>query len=279
MSRDSPRSAVRQLARASARDLLRTPMTVISMSAVFVIFLLVYVLLQWSIDAQGGGVDMLGANLGVLLMAGFSAIALVGTAVPIVAMRERGTLRVFATTPLNRLTFLVAMLPVRLALAAAQILVVVVIAAARGGVEPAALVRLLATAILGLAMLLSVGLLVASRARSAEATQQSMAMLSILLVFASGGLVPEGILPSPVVAAMRILPTTWFADAVRADATGYTALAPVPLLWAGMALVAVVALVAAVRRFDWDGRRWAAPIPASSTDRPAAHCEGALDAR
>jgi ABC-type multidrug transport system permease subunit len=266
-----------QLARASARDLLRTPMTMVSMLAVFATFLLVYALLQWSIQAQGGGVDMLGPNLGVLLMAGFSAIALVGTTVPIVAMRERGTLRVFATVPLSRLTFLLALLPVRVAIAAAEVAVVLVIVAVREGPHPLALLRLLITASLGLAMLLCVAFLAAARARSAESTQQSMAMVSILLVFASGGLLPEEIVPAPVTALMRVLPTTWFADAVRADAVGFTPFLPVPVLWLGMLLVAACALLVALRRFDWDGRSWASstsPTPSA----PAAH-HGGTDAR
>lgn len=265
----------RRLAFSLSRDLLRTPLTMISMSSVFVIFLLVYLMLQWSIDAQGGGPDMIGANLGVLLMAGFSAIALVGTAVPIVAMRERGTLRVFATTPLHRLTFFLALLPVRILLAAAQIVVVLAIAALRSGVAPTAILRLLITAAIGLAMLLAVSLLVASRARSAEATQQSMAMLSILLIFASGGLLPEEIVPATVTAAMRALPTTWFADAVRADVVGYTPFVPVPWLWVGMLVIAAASLVWAVRRFDWDGRRWAPPSTGPHSATPTR--EGARD--
>lgn len=150
----------------------------------------------------------------------------------------------------------------RIALAAAEIVVVIAIAALRNGVELTSILRLLITASAGLAMVLAVGLLAASRARSAEATQQSMAMLSILLVFASGGLLPEEIMPPPVAAAMRALPTTWFADAVRADVgVGYAPFAPLPLLWLGMIVLAAASLVWAVRRFDWDGRRWAPPAP------------------
>lgn len=256
------------LVRASARDLLRTPMTMVSMLAVFGTFLLVYCLLQWSIDAQGGAVDMLGSNLGVLLMAGFSAIALVGTTVPIVAMRERGTLRVFATLPVGRLTFLISLIPVRLTIAGVEVAIVLGIVAVRGAAEPLDVLRLSITASIGLAMLLCVSFLAAARARSAESTQQSMAMVSVLLVFASGGLLPEEIVPAPVTAAMRALPTTWFADAVRADAVGYVPFLPIPVLWVGMLLVGAGALVIALRRFDWDGRRWAAPsVPATSAPR------------
>ena len=91
-----------EFARLGSRDLLRAPKTLVSMSMVFVTFLVVYLLLQWSIDAQGGEADFIRSNLGVVLMAGFCSIALVGTTVPLVAMRERGTLRAFATVPLSR---------------------------------------------------------------------------------------------------------------------------------------------------------------------------------
>lgn len=238
----------------SARDLLRTPMTTISMATVFVVFLAIQLLLQWSVESRGGDVDLLGADLGIVFMAGCCAVALVGTSVPLVAMRERGTLRAFATVPMPRSAFLLGMLPVRVAIVLLEMAVVLVVAGARGHLDGAPLARFAATATIGAAMLFAVALLVASRGRSAEATQQSMAMVSILVVFASGGLVPDEIVPGWAVAAMRALPTTWFAEAAAADLAGDPAFAPVPVLWAGMALVAVAASATAVRRFDWDSR-------------------------
>ncbi len=243
-----------EFARLGARDLLRAPKTLVSMSMVFVTFLCVYLLLQWSIDAQGGEVDFIRSNLGVVLMAGFCSIALVGTTVPLVATRERGTLRAFATVPLSRTVFLLSVLPVRCMLALLQVVVVLVVAAVRGYLVELDGFRLLVSAMLGLAMLMGVALLFAARARSAEATQQSMAMLSILIVFASGGLLPEGMVPEAVTAAMRLLPTTWFAEALSADLVGRAPFVPLAVLWAGMAIIAAGALMLAVRRFDWDAR-------------------------
>lgn len=244
----------RGFAAISARDLLRSPSTLLSMSAVFVVFLTVYALLQWSIENQGGAIDLLRANLGVVLMAGICSVALVGTTVPLVAMRERGTLRAFATVPLQRSAFLLGMLPVRVAIVLLELIVVLVVAALRGHLDGVQLLRLAVTAVLGAAMLFAVALLFAARARSAEAMQQSMAMLSVLIVFASGGLLPAEIVPQAVTAAMRVLPTTWFAEAAAADLSGSEPFAPVPLLWAGLALITVVAMTLALRRFDWDAR-------------------------
>lgn len=258
---------VRSFAVISTRDLLRSPATLVSMGAVFIVFLAIYALLQWSIDAQGGDVDLLRANLGVVLMAGISAVALVGTTVPLVGMRERATLRAFATVPLQRSAFLLGMLPIRAAIVLLELAVVLSVAALRGYLDGAQLLRLVVTAALGAAMLFAVALLLAARARSADAMQQSMAMLSILIVFASGGLLPEEIVPQAVTAAMRALPTTWFAEAAAADLSGSAPFAPVPLLWAGMAVVTAVAAALAVRRFDWDAR---AGLARRST-REAAH--------
>jgi hypothetical protein len=71
------------------------------------------------VDTDGDvKVDPLRVNLGVATMLGIASIAFIGTTVPLVAMRERGLLRLFGTTPLRRSTFLLAQLPARAAIAA-----------------------------------------------------------------------------------------------------------------------------------------------------------------
>ena len=59
--------------------------------------------------------DILRINLPTTLALGFMSIAFTGTTAPLVALRKRGTLRLLGTTPVRRLSFIVAQTPVRAA--------------------------------------------------------------------------------------------------------------------------------------------------------------------
>lgn len=205
------------------------------------------------VDTQGDvKMDPLRQFLGVAAMTGIASIAFIGTAVPLVAMRERGLMRLLGTTPLRRSTFLAAQLPSRVAIAFAEVAIVVAIAVWRGYVDGLNVLSFAVTCVLGTAMLFAIAVLCATRARNAEATQQGMAMLTIMLVFVSGGLLPPGLLPEFVQLAMNVVPTSWLASAAAADLTGAETFLPVPVLWGLMALAAGVAAAAAAWLFQWD---------------------------
>lgn len=205
------------------------------------------------LDTEGDvKIDALRQFLGIIAMTGIAAVAFIGTTVPLVAMRERGLLRLLGTTPLRRGTFLAAQLPSRVAIALAEVAIVVAIAAWRGYVDGLNILSFTVTFVLSTAMLFAIGVLCASRARNAVATQQGMAMLAIMLVFVSGGLLPPSILPDFVQVIMNAVPTSWLATAAAADLTGTTPFLPLPLLWGLMALVAIAATLTAARIFQWD---------------------------
>ena len=205
------------------------------------------------VDSDGDvKLDPLRANLGVAAMLGIASIAFIGTTVPLVAMRERGLLRLFGTTPLRSSTFLLAQLPARVLVAVVPITLTVAIAVWQRYLDGLDVLGLGVTFLLGTAMLLSFGLLFAARSRNAEATQQSMAMLTIMLVFASGGLLPASILPAVIQIAMNCLPTTWLATAASATLTGSEPFFPLTVLWALMAVAAACAAGMAARLFEWD---------------------------
>lgn len=196
--------------------------------------------------------DPLRTFLGVVALTGFASVAFIGTTVPLVGMRERGLLRLFGTTPLPRVTFLLAQVPARLAVVLVEIAIVIAIAAWRRYVDGIDLLSLGVTLALGSAMLFAFSLIFAARSRNAEATQQSMATLVLMLVFTSGGVLPPDILPSFLQIIMNALPSTWFAVAVNADLTGAAAFLPVPVLWVLMGVCACVGLLVAARLFEWD---------------------------
>ncbi|WP_158253238.1 ABC transporter permease [Cryobacterium sp. N19] len=205
------------------------------------------------VDSDGDvKLDPLRANLGVAAMLGIASIAFIGTTVPLVAMRERGLLRLFGTTPLRRSTFLLAQLPARVLVAAVPITLTVAIAVWQRYLDGLDVLGLGVTFLLGTAMLLSFGLLFAARSRNAEATQQSMVMLTIMLTFASGGLLPASIVPPVIQIAMNCLPTTWLATAASVTLTGSEPFFPLTALWALMAVAAGCAAGMAARLFEWD---------------------------
>lgn len=196
--------------------------------------------------------DPLRMYLGVAALTGIAGAVFIGLTVPLVGMRERGLLRLFGTMPLRRSTFLLAQVPARLVVVLFEILVIVAIAVWRRYVDGLDVLSLAVTVALGSAMLFALALVFAGRSRNAEATQQSMVMLTLLLVFASGGIVPPSVLPSIAQVVMNALPTTWFVAALNADLTGAESFVPVPVLWLLMGLGACGALVFASRLFEWD---------------------------
>ncbi|WP_161499010.1 ABC transporter permease [Cryobacterium aureum] len=199
-------------------------------------------------------VDLLRANLPAVAAIGFMAIAFMGTAVPLVSLRQRGTLRLLGTTPVKKLTFIAAQTPVRFASGMVVALLVSVISIAMGYVSVVGLARLTATFLLGLLMFFAFAYLLASRSRNAELINHISAVIPVLALFASGEVFPKQILPEPVLVALNVLPTTWFAQAAGTDLSGTTPFIDVYLLWAMMLAVTIGVALLAARIFVWDDR-------------------------
>lgn len=250
------RSPFVEVSRASALELLRNGKIVASMMFMFGFFLLLIVwlnaVLADSPDVPGG--DYLRLNLATCIVVGYLAIAITGTTVPLVALRERGTLRLLGTTPLKRLTFLLAQTPARFALGAAEALVILAIALARGYLDPLQTLRLSVTLLLGLVMLFSFGYLLASRLRNAEVANQFTGLIPIIVLLTSGTVFPPSLFPDWLVPVLNAIPTAWFIQAAGADLSGYTPFASVYVLWGLMAAATVVATLLAARLFRWDIR-------------------------
>lgn len=203
-------------------------------------------------DGGDAKLDPLRMYLGVAALTGIASAVFIGLTVPLVGMRERGLLRLLGTTPLRRSTFLLAQVPGRSVVVLVEVLVIVVIAVWRRYVDGFDVLSLAVTVVLGSAMLFALALMFAARSRSAEATQQGMVMLTILLVFASGGIMPPSALPGFAQVVMNALPTTWFVAALSADLTGADPFVPVPVLWLFMGVGACGAFLVSARLFEWD---------------------------
>ena len=251
----SQSQAFRRLASMSARDMLRNRLTGLAPVFLFAWLLIIYFALSLMLSngTADTGQHPLRAALPSILMAGIAGVAFMALTVPLVSMRERGLLRLLGTTPLKRPVFLAAQLPARLVLVGVEVLCVFVLAHVAGFIsESNNYWRLLGTLVVGIAMLFSCAMLLASHARSTEATHQGMTMLVMGLFVFSGTFLPPGTLPAFTDVFTNAIPSTWFAAALSADITGATPFLPVPLLWAMMLVVALVAGLVASRRFEWD---------------------------
>jgi len=196
--------------------------------------------------------DPLRNSLASIVMVSFLSLALLGTAVPVVALRGKGTLRLLGTTPLKRSTFILSQSPARFLLGVAQLGLVVGVTAVLGYVSPAAMPRLIVTALLGLTMLFALGYLIGSRASNAEAATTIVSLLIPVALMLSGSIIPLSVFPPEVSAVVSWLPTTVLANALSVDLVGATGAANVWVAWGVMAGVAVVAGGLATWLFRWD---------------------------
>lgn len=187
----------------------------------------------------------------VLILA-FASLALYGTAIPIIQLRERGTLRLLGVTPLSRLSFLLAQAPARLAIALIQLLVMGTVAALTGFLDVAQLAGLAATLLLGLAMLFSLGYLAAGLLRDSESSSLVLGTLLPIVLFLSGVFLPLQLLPDVLQGISRFIPLTYFGDALRQDLVGFDGEFARWISYLSMGGTAVVATLLATRTFRWD---------------------------
>ncbi len=205
-------------------------------------------------DASGAPeTDILRINLATVLVTVFMAIAFMGTSVPLVTLRQRGTLRLLGTTPVKRLSFIVAQSPIRFALGIGEALVIVLVAASQGYVESFNVLRLFVTLILGLAMLFAFAYLLASRSAHPDVITQVTGFLPVIVISSPRArCLPIDIFPDVVRYITYAFPSTWFMQAIGADIAGTDPFVPVYWLWLMMAGVGVAAALLAARLFKWD---------------------------
>ncbi|GHD35329.1 ABC transporter permease [Nocardiopsis kunsanensis] len=196
--------------------------------------------------------DALRFGLPGVLVLSFGSLALFGTAVPVIQLRSQGTLRLLGTTPLSRLTFLLAQAPVRFAMAALQFLVLAALAYALGFFDPVKLPTLLMSALLTLVLMSSLGFVLAARLRNTEIATQIGGWILPVVLMVSGLLVPPNFLPEVLDDVNRFLPFAPLGDMLRADLVG---LAPDHSWWASAGIVAAWAvglILVAAKLFVWD---------------------------
>ncbi|MHC3394131.1 ABC transporter permease [Streptomyces lavendulocolor] len=200
----------------------------------------------------GAPFDPLKAALPTGLLMSLMSTAFFGTATPLIALRTRGTLRLLGTTPLSRLTFVIAQAPVRLALVVAQLVVLGTVAVAMDFVPLADTLRLMGTGMLGALMLFAFGYLIAARLRNAEVVNGLLGLLMPVLLLFSGLFLPLSMLPSALTTVAEVLPTTYLVDALNHDLNEAAAVHSLTVDWSVLLAATVVFGGLAARLFRWD---------------------------
>lgn len=230
------------------RDLKTLFMTVLYPFVILAIFLFVGAVTPRS----GSGPGMQAMAIAMTLFLCVGSFGFFGVAIPLISLRERGTLRLLSTTPLRRATLLVSQAPGRVAVVLGQLAVIIGIGVGIGAVTLANIPMLLVTCVLGMTVFAALGYLIGGRAPSTEATNTVTAVGLVVLMFLSGLVFPLGGLPSVLQDVMRVLPTTYLGDMLRHFSVGATAQYPF-LLGAGVILAFAAGLAAlAVWTFRWD---------------------------
>lgn len=200
----------------------------------------------------GEPLDPFRFGLPSVLILSFASLVLFGTAIPIISLRERGTLRLLGTTPLARTTFLLAQAPARFAIAFAQLGAMALLAGVTGFLEPGAIASLLLTSVFGLALLFSLGYLAAGLLRSTELATSTLGTVLPFSLFLSGIFVPLSVLPDSLRAVAPYVPLSYLGDALRQDLVGLPGEYSRGLSYGVMLGAAVVATALAARTFSWD---------------------------
>jgi len=204
-------------------------------------------------DSGGFYADPLRYGTVGALVYGLASLGLFGVAGPIISMRQQGILRLMRTTPVTRLTFVVAQVPARLLLGMGITLCALLASWSVWDVSLGQMAAAFGTSMLGFWMLAAFGYLVGGTLTSSEA---SFAVGSPVLTFAAlAGAVffPLTGMPGWIQALPPFVPLTYLADALRQNlGVGGPALFP---LWLDLLVLLAITLAVtflAVRLFRWD---------------------------
>jgi ABC-2 type transport system permease protein len=205
---------------------------------------------------------------------GMLALALVqlgmfATATPLLKARDRGSLRYLLNTPLTVVELLIGQVGMRVALAMVQVGLLLGAGALLIPLHALTWLAVAGLALLGVAMLVSIGYALAGVPRSLEAGMALIMILNFVMMF--GGNIfwdPKGSLPLEIVA--HLVPASYLADALRQLIVGQEGLWPMWVDLLAMLGWTAAAVAFAARTFSFDMNRRAKPARTAAPARPLA---------
>lgn len=182
-----------------------------------------------------------------IMMTGFFGV------MPLVEWREKKVLKRLGVTPLRRSTVVFSQVAFRLVLTVLQAIILLGVAYFAFNVQVIGnWFMLLGLLLLGTLSFISIGYLVASRARTVEGAMPIINLITFPMMFLSGIFFPVEIMPDfmrPVVAAF---PLTYLGDAFRQIMVDATPLHPLIIDVAVLGGWLIVCMVLAIRFFRWE---------------------------
>lgn len=172
---------------------------------------------------------------------------------PLVQMREAQVLRRLGATPLKRVTLLGAQISWRLTSGLIQAGLLVGYGVVVYRMRPdAGWLLMLAAEVLGAAVMIAIGFLLAGLSRSNESCIAFGQLVQFPMMFLSGILFPLEMLPKFLLPVAKAMPLTYFGDALKQTMLGAPALFP---LWVDFAVLGgclVLFSGLSVRFFRWE---------------------------
>jgi ABC-2 type transport system permease protein len=182
-----------------------------------------------------------------IMMTGFFGV------IPLVEWREKKVLKRLGVTPLRRSTVVLSQVAFRLVLTVLQAIILLGVAYFAFDVQVIGnWLMLLGLLLLGTLSFVSIGYLVASRARTVEGAMPIINIITFPMMFLSGIFFPVEIMPDfmrPVVAAF---PLTYLGDAFRQIMVGAPPLHPLIIDVAVLGGWLIVCMALAIRFFRWE---------------------------
>jgi ABC-2 type transport system permease protein len=173
-------------------------------------------------------------------------------AIPLVGDREKLILKRLAATPLRRWQLIGSNVLMRLLIALAQTVIIVVVGTAAFGVQITGNLLVVAGFVmLGAVTFLSLGYVIASFANTEDSANGMTSMIQFPMMFLSGAFFQIDQMPQFLQVVARAIPLTYLADALRQVMVGGAAFAPLWTCFLVLAAWLVVCFAIASRKFRW----------------------------
>ncbi|WP_054974534.1 ABC transporter permease [Paenibacillus sp. A3] len=199
--------------------------------------------------------DILKFTFPSVLILAFLSLSLTGTSVPIIQMRQRGSLRLFALTPVNRFNLVASQILVRAVIAMIQVAIMLVYSFQTGIVTAESVPGILMVSGFGLLMFFSLGYMLGGMLRSQEAVNGVIGLIMGPLMIVCGLFYPLEWMPPLIRTFSQYVPLTYFGDGLRKFVnTGTEAMASLFVDCLVMTSTAALFLVIALYTFQWDDR-------------------------
>jgi ABC-2 type transport system permease protein len=173
-------------------------------------------------------------------------------AIPLVADREKLILKRLGATPLRRWQLVGSNVAMRLLIAVAQAVIIVLVGSVLFGVKvTGSLFVIGAFIVLGSLAFLALGYVIASFAKTEDAANGMTSIVQFPMMFLSGTFFAIDAMPGPLQAVARFVPLTYLSDALRQVMVDGAAFSPLWLCAAILAGWLVVCFGIAAKRFAW----------------------------